>query len=153
MKPILLLAGVNLGAVVLLVLLVGSALVGSLSPVPYRVALVGLLAGYLVLWVRVERDLGRGRHLLLRAFRALAALVIALVAAPMVVLTPVFSLEAQLPESAGFDRVSARSMVVVRVARDALVTSNVLAGGAAVAVGMVARWRRRSSPASGSDAA
>lgn len=112
---------------------------GLIPAPPFRACLVLLFGLVTALWVRAEarhQGLGAG----VRIARAALGLVLVMVAAPVLVLMPVFWLDAQLPEDAGLRPVVGGVMAVILVALTLVVLVNAL-GGLVAAVRVRARTR------------
>lgn len=95
------------------------------------------------LWVRVEGR-HRGLELLSRIGRAAAALVVVVIAVPVVILMPAFWLESQLPPDADFTRHLGPIMVLVLISLALVALANVVGSLIAVTTMLVRRRRRRS---------
>ena len=110
-------------------------------------AFVGCLAVVFMLatalWVRSEQRNCR-RPPLRRLSGVAGALVTAVVLAPMVVLTPLFWLHAQLPPEAGFDQTIGRVMAAMLIALVLAVLVNAV--GAVVVMGRAFLGRGRPTP-------
>ena len=125
-------AATNVVGVILFATLYAVAGAGYLSRGAF-VACLALLFGLVTaLWVRVE---ARHRALapLSRAGRAIAGLLLVVIAVPGVVLTPLFWVESKLPPDAGFNTVLAPVMALVLISLALVLIANV--AGALVALG------------------
>lgn len=136
------LAGANAVSVVLLGTLCFVRLSGRIGGPAFVGCLVVLFVLATALWVRSERR-NRGREPLRRISGGVGGLLIAAVLAPMVVLTPMFWLHAQLPPEAGFDHTIGLVMAAMLVA---LVLA-VLVNAVGAVVVMVRAFLARGRPA------
>ena len=109
------LAGANAVSVVLLGSLCFVRLSGRIGVPAFVACLALLFVLATVLWVRSERR-NRRREPLRRLGGVVGGLLVAIVLAPMVVLTPMFWLHAQLPPEAGFDRTLGLVMAAMLIA-------------------------------------
>lgn len=91
------------------VLLFGAAYVaGGLRLIPQAVFLAAILVffvGLAVLWVRTEGSIPHGGDLLARAIRIVLGFLLLVLAAPGVILGPLFTLQEGLPPDSGMDRI------------------------------------------------
>lgn len=133
------LAAVNALGVAVFGTVYGVAAARVLSQAAFVLALVLVFAAAVALWVRVEGAAGRGRDPIARLGRIAAALLVALLGMPALVLTPLFALQGQLPAEAGVDHVIARVMVVLLVA---LALTGLVNVAGALAIGGAALGRR-----------
>jgi hypothetical protein len=133
------LGAVDLGLALAAAVLFALAATDHLAPVAYRVGVVGFLIAGTLLWVRVERAKGRGRGLLRRLTSALGGLVLAVLGGPMLVLTPLFTLAAQIPQEAGFSVVVAVAMESLRFGLLAAGVMTLIGGLASLAAGITGR--------------
>jgi hypothetical protein len=140
MTGLLALAATNFACTLVLAGLFALGATGRLSPVAYQVGLIGLGALAVALWARVEQTFGRGHGAFRRIATAAAALPIAIVATPALVLMPLFALEGQMPAEAGFRPVVAVALESLRAGVSLLVALNLLA---AVVVAISVRHRAR----------
>lgn len=136
------LAAANFVGVLLFGALYAVAGAGLVSQTSFLVCLALLFLLVTIAWVRTER---RHRHLPLvrRLGRAVAGLVIVLVATPIVVLMPAFWLGTELPVEAGLKRLLGPIMVLVLVALMLILLVNVV-GGASATVASIRSSRRAS---------
>ena len=128
----LVLAGANAVSVVLLGTLCFVRLSGRIGGPAFVGCLMVLFVLATVLWVRSERR-NRRREPLRRLSGVVGGLLIAVVLAPMAVLTPMFWLHAQLPSEAGFDHTVGLVMAAMLIALVLAVLVNA-AGGVVVVV-------------------
>lgn len=131
------LAGANAVSVLLLGTLSYMRFSGRLGVPAFLACLVIVFVLATALWVRTER-----RHRRLEPLRRLArvagGLLLVVVLAPMIVLTPLFWLDAQLPVEAGFQRTLGFVMAATLTALVLSVLVNAV-GGVVIAVGTLAR--------------
>ena len=116
-----------------------------LMPQPAFLACLALIFMLVtVLWVRVE---ARHRRLeaLSRLGRVAGALVIVVIAAPVIVLMPAFWFEAQLPTEAGLTRFLGPLMSLLLISLVLVAAVNVVGVGVAIARGL-SGWRRGTRP-------
>ena len=136
-------AGTNAVSVVLLGTLCLLGLTGRLAGPLFVGCLAAVFVLVTVLWIRTEQ-----RHRAIDPFRRAARVVVGLlaviVATPMVVLTPLFWLERQVPAEAGFTSALSPVMAAVLLALVFAILVNV-AGGAVVAARALL-GARRSAP-------
>ena len=113
---------------------------GALSQAGFFACLALLFALVTALWVRVE-----ARHRALEPLRRVGRVAIGLaavaLAAPTLVLMPIFWLDTRLPEEAGLNRLLAPIMTLVLISLALVAMVNVV--GAAVAIGASVAGRRR----------
>jgi hypothetical protein len=133
------LGAVDLGLALAAAALFALAATGRLAPVAYQVGVVGFLIAGTVLWVRVERAKGRGRGVLRRLAAAVGGLALAVLAGPVLVLTPLFAIAAEIPQEAGFTLVVAVAMESLRLGLVVAGTMTLLGGLASLAVGLARR--------------
>ena len=134
------LAGANAVGVVLFGALYALAGARYLSQAAFLLCLALLFVLVTALWVRLEarhRPLGAVRRL----GRAAAALVAVGIATPMVVLMPLYWLDAQLPPEAGLAGTLPGIMALVLIAL--VLTAAANAAGATVAIARILASRRR----------
>ena len=136
----------RLAAIDALVMLVFGAVytagaVRLLSQAAFLAALAVGFVGAIALWVRTERGVGRTADPVARLGRVVAGLMIALIAVPGAVLTPLFALQAQLPPEAGLDDVIARVMVLLLPCVALAIAMNLVGACVIAAAALVDRHR------------
>lgn len=140
----LVLAAANAVSVVLLGTVCLLRLTGRLGVPAFLGCLAILFVLATALWVRTER-----RHRRLepwrRLIRVVVGLLLALVAAPMAVLTPLFWLDTHLPAEAGFQQTLGPVMAAILMALVLAVLVNA-AGGIVIAARAVRGAYRRAAP-------
>lgn len=143
----LVLAGANVVSVVLLGTLCLLWLTGRVAAPAFVPCLVVIFVLATALWVRTER---RHRTLepLRRVGRIAIGLVVVLAATPMVVLTPLFWLEQQLPAEADFTSALSPVMAAVFLALVFAILVNA-AGGVVIGARALVRARRAVPPGGG----
>ena len=141
------LAGANAVSVVLLGTVCFLRLSGRIGGLAFVGCLVLLFGLATALWVRSERR-NRGRDPLRRLGGGVGALLIAIVLAPMLVLTPMFWLHAQLPPEADFEHTIGRVMAAMLMALVLAVLVNAVGAVVVVVRALVARGRPLRSGAS-----
>lgn len=119
------LAAANLVAVVLFGLLYAAAATRLLPETPFQIALVALFGALTALWLRVEGGAGRRLPPLARAGRIAASAGLALLAAPALVLTPLFLLHDLLPPGSGLEALIPRVMALLLIGLVLMVAVNV----------------------------
>ena len=141
----LVLAAANAVSVVLLGTVCLLRLTGRIGGPAFLGCLAILFVLATALWVRIER-----RHRPLdpwrRLLRVIVGLLLALVAVPMAVLTPLFWLDTQLPAEAGFQQTLGPLMAAILIALVLAVLVNA-AGGIVIGVGATRGHRRAVPPA------
>jgi len=137
---VLALAATDAVGLVLFGTLYAAAGAGLIPSTPFRLCLVLLFGLVTALWVRAEAR-HRALGALARIGRAALGLVVVVLAAPVVVLMPIFWLDAQLPEEAGLRPVVGGIMTVVLVALALVALVNAL-GGLVAGVRALARAGR-----------
>jgi hypothetical protein len=114
-----------------------------LSEGAFWAALVVVFVAGTALWVRVERWQGPRRDVLSRMGRIAVAFIVPIVAAPGVVLTPLYFLHEQLPREAGVADVIGRVMFLLLTSLTLMVLVNVAGIAFMTARALVHRRRRR----------
>jgi hypothetical protein len=146
---VLALVAANAVSLLLLGTLCFVRLSGHIGSAAFLTCLAGLFLLATALWVRSERG-NRRRAPLRRLSGVVGALVLAMALAPMVVLTPMFWLHAQLPPEAGFDQTIGRAMAAMLMALVLAVGVNAVGGMVVVVRTILGRARglppRASSP-------
>jgi hypothetical protein len=137
---VLALAAVNAVGAAAFAAIYGAAALRGLSQGAFLAALVVVFVALTAVWLRVERTRPGDRDWLARIGRAAGGLVIGLVAAVALVLTPLFALRAGLPAEASDERLISGVMVILLIAMVLVVLANI-AGSATLAV--LARRARR----------
>jgi hypothetical protein len=94
----------------------------------FLVGLVFVFALVTALWMAVEQRQGRGRGALARLGRVAFGLVVVAVAAPILVLIPLFWLESQLPPDAGLNAVLGPVMTIVLISLALVALVNAVGG-------------------------
>jgi hypothetical protein len=94
----------------------------------FLVCLVFVFVLVTALWMAVEQRQGQGRGALARLGRVAFGLVVVAVAAPIVVLMPLFWLESQLPPHAGLHPVLAPVMTLVLISLVLIALVNAVGG-------------------------
>lgn len=140
------LVAVNAGAALAFGAIYAAGAVRLLSQAAFLAALAVAFLGAVAVWAAVEGTQGRGRDAVARLGRVVAALLLVLLGAPALALTPLFAIQSQVPAEAGFDAVISRTMALLLVAVLLVGLVN-LAGGLVVAVGALARRARGASGA------
>jgi hypothetical protein len=115
----------------------GAGALRTLSQPAFLAALLVVFVGVVACWVGVERAGARGADPLARLGRIAAGFVLPLLGLPVLVLTPLFALQSQVPPEAGFDHLISRTMVLLLAALLLVALVNVagalVIGGAALA--------------------
>lgn len=142
------LAGANAVSVLLLGTVCFLRLSGRLGGGAFVGCLAALFLLATALWVWSERR-NRNRAALGRLVGVVGGLLIAVVLAPMVVLTPMFWLHAQLPPEAGFHQTIGLVMAAMLMALALAVLVNAV-GGAVVMVGAFLARGRATGPGASS---
>lgn len=129
------LAGINLIGAVVFFSIYSAAGGRRLSQGAFLASLVVFFGALTALWLRVERSRAGGRDALSRIGRGAAALVVVVLALPVLVLAPLFALQEALPPEAGFHDVTRPAMVLLLISLALVVAVNmaglsVLAGSA-----------------------
>ena len=114
-----------------------------LSQGAFWAALVVVFVAATALWVRVENRQGPRRDALSRVGRMAVGLVLPVIAAPAVVLTPLFFLHDQLPREAGVADLIGRMMFLLLTSLALMVLVNVAGITFMTADALLRRWRRR----------
>ena len=143
MSAVLALVGANAVSVFLLGTLCFVRLSGHIGWPAFLGCLAVVFMLATALWVRSEQR-NRPRAPLRRLTGVVGALLMAVVLAPMVVLTPMFWLHAQLPPEAGLDHTIGRVMAAMLIALVLAVLVNAV--GAAVVMGRAFLRRGRPAP-------
>ncbi len=113
-----------------------------LSQSAFWAALVVVFVAGTALWVRVERAQGPRRDVLSRVGRIVAGLVLPILAAPVMVLTPLFFLHQQLPREAGVAETIGRVMFLLLTSLALMVLVNVAGIVSMAGAGLARRLRR-----------
>jgi hypothetical protein len=135
------LGAANLAGIVLFGALYAAAGARWISQAVFLACLPILFVGQTALWIRTERAEGRALEPLARLGRAVIGLVAAAAICIVMVLMPLFSLEAYLPPEAGVGRVSGAAMALVFITL--VLTFLVNLAGAAFVVGSAFAARLR----------
>jgi hypothetical protein len=143
---VLALAGANVVGVAAFALLYALAGRRLLSQGAFWVALALLFVASAVLWVRLEGRQGPRRDVLSRAGRIAAGLALPIIAAPVVVLTPLFFLLDQLPREEGMAELIGRVMFLLLTSLVLMVLVNAAGIGFMAAAALWRRWGRRPAP-------
>lgn len=139
------LAGTDAAAAVVFGLVYAAAAARRLTQPAFVAALVIAFAGATALWVHVERSGGRGRDGLSRLARIGAALVLAVVGVPALVLMPLLALREGLPAEAGVDDVLRPALVLLLVSLALVALVNLV--GLSILIGTGLARRRRAGRA------
>jgi hypothetical protein len=107
-------------------------------------SLVVCFIGLTVLWVRTERSRGLARDVLSRAGRMAGGLVLAAIAVPGFVLTPLFFVNEYVPPEAGVGEILGPVMFIL-LASLALVALVNVAGMLGLGLSAILRWWKRSA--------
>jgi len=110
-------------------------------------ALGVLLVACTVLWVRAERRQGPSRDVLSRLGRVVAGVVLPIIAAPTVVLMPLFFVQERLPREAGMGDIIGRVMFLLLASLALMILVNVAGVTFLTCQAIVRWWRMRSRPA------
>lgn len=137
------LAGTNAVAVAVFGLVYTLAGTRLLSQGAFWAALVVVFVAGTALWVRVERRQGPRRDVLSRVGCIVVALVLPIIAAPVVVLTPLFFLHDQLPREAGMADLIGRMMFLLLTSLVLMVLVNAAGIAFMTAEALLRRLRRR----------
>jgi hypothetical protein len=141
---VLVLAATNLVIVLAFGALYGAAGARLLSQRAFLVDLAVLFALLTALWLRVEGGQGRGLDPIRRLGRVAIGLVAVLIGAPVLVLLPLFGLEAILPPGAGPDILPlAPAMALLLITLALAVVVNLTGGLLLVGTAVVLRVRTR----------
>jgi len=114
-----------------------------LSQGAFWAALVVVFVASTALWVRLEPQQGPRRDVLSRVGRIVVGLVLPIIAAPAVVLAPLFFLLEQLPREAGMADIIGRVMFLLLTSLALMVLVNAAGITFMTAEALWRRWRRR----------
>jgi hypothetical protein len=142
------LAGINIVAVLLFGGVYCAAATQLLSQGAFLATVVVLFVALTALWIRIEGRRSRSRDPLSRLGRIAVGLLVAVIAVPGLTLTPLFTLQRQLPAEVGVEELIPGVMVILlaSLALGALVN----VAGAAITIGRaMVRWLRARSGGQG----